>query len=145
MFIRDFMTPNPITVRPETPVEDIANLLLAHRINGVPVIDADGRFACDSDKRERQDIRAREYLSCPGGGSHRYVSHMRKHAPDRLVWLTRPPPALHPHPTLPVLNRTANLKIKICIFFSLDFRAWLHLKIIRQLVSEVVFLFYSSI
>jgi CBS domain-containing protein len=44
MFIRDFMTPDPITVRPETPVEDIANLLLAHRINGVPVIDGDGRL-----------------------------------------------------------------------------------------------------
>lgn len=44
MFIRDFMTPNPITVRPQTPVEDIANLLLAHRINGVPVIGGDGRL-----------------------------------------------------------------------------------------------------
>lgn len=44
MFIRDFMTPNPITVRLETPVEDIANLLLVHRINGVPVIDDDGRL-----------------------------------------------------------------------------------------------------
>lgn len=26
MFIRDYMTPNPLTIQPETPVEDIANL-----------------------------------------------------------------------------------------------------------------------
>ena len=44
MFIRDFMTPNPITVRPQNAVEDIANLLLAHRINGVPVINGDGQL-----------------------------------------------------------------------------------------------------
>ncbi|MHB1282260.1 MAG: CBS domain-containing protein [Metallibacterium scheffleri] len=39
MLIRDLMTPDPVTVHPETPVEDIAGLLLAHRINGVPVVD----------------------------------------------------------------------------------------------------------
>ena len=40
MLIRNFMTPDPVTVQPETPVEDIAKLLLAHRINGVPVATA---------------------------------------------------------------------------------------------------------
>lgn len=44
MFIRDYMTPNPLTIQPETPVEDIANLLLVHRINGVPVVDDAGRL-----------------------------------------------------------------------------------------------------
>lgn len=44
MLIRNFMTPDPVTVQPETPVEDIANLLLAHRINGVPVVDGTGRL-----------------------------------------------------------------------------------------------------
>ena len=39
MLIRDLMTPDPVIVRPETPVEAIAGLLLAHRINGVPVVD----------------------------------------------------------------------------------------------------------
>ncbi len=39
MLIRDLMTPDPVVVRPETPVEAIAALLLAHRINGVPVVD----------------------------------------------------------------------------------------------------------
>ncbi|HEK2569879.1 TPA: CBS domain-containing protein [Pseudomonas aeruginosa] len=39
MLIRNYMTPDPVTIQPETPVEDIARLLLAHRINGVPVVD----------------------------------------------------------------------------------------------------------
>ncbi|HEX8012409.1 MAG TPA: CBS domain-containing protein [Casimicrobiaceae bacterium] len=44
MLIRDLMTAHPVTVRPDTPVEDIARLLLAHRINGVPVTDLEGRL-----------------------------------------------------------------------------------------------------
>lgn len=44
MFIRNFMTPNPVTVQPEMSVGDIANLLLAHRINGVPVVDGANRL-----------------------------------------------------------------------------------------------------
>ncbi|MDD4906874.1 MAG: histidine kinase [Methylobacter sp.] len=44
MFIRDSMTPNPVTVQPETAVEDIANLLHVHRINGVPVVDGANRL-----------------------------------------------------------------------------------------------------
>ncbi len=42
MFIRDAMTTDPVTIQLKTPVEDIANLLLAHRINGVPVVDSAG-------------------------------------------------------------------------------------------------------
>lgn len=44
MAIRNYMTPDPVVVRPETPVEEIADLLLAHRINGVPVVDDAGRL-----------------------------------------------------------------------------------------------------
>lgn len=44
MFVRNFTTPNPVTVQPETPGEDIANLLLARRINGVPVVDGTSRL-----------------------------------------------------------------------------------------------------
>lgn len=39
MLIRDLMTPGPVTVRPEASVEDVAKLLLAYHINGVPVVD----------------------------------------------------------------------------------------------------------
>ena len=44
MLIRNYITPDPVTIQPETPVEDIARLLLAHRINGVPVVDGAGRL-----------------------------------------------------------------------------------------------------
>lgn len=43
MLVRDLMTHDPVTARPQTPVEDIADLLLAHRINGVPVVDQNNR------------------------------------------------------------------------------------------------------
>lgn len=42
MKARDLMTPNPVAVQPETPVAKIARLIVAHRINGVPVVDRDG-------------------------------------------------------------------------------------------------------
>jgi CBS domain-containing protein len=44
MQARDVMTAPVVTVRPETRVEEIAQLLLEHRISGVPVVDADGRL-----------------------------------------------------------------------------------------------------
>ncbi len=44
MKAREVMTPDPVTVGPETPVEEIARLIVAHRINGVPVVDAAGNL-----------------------------------------------------------------------------------------------------
>lgn len=44
MKIRDLMTPNPIRIALETPVAEIARILIEHRINGVPVTDAEGRL-----------------------------------------------------------------------------------------------------
>jgi len=39
----DIMTTPVVSVTPEAPVRDIANLLYTRRISGVPVVDADGR------------------------------------------------------------------------------------------------------
>ena len=44
MKIRDLMTPNPIRIALETPVAEIARILIERRINGVPVTDAEGRL-----------------------------------------------------------------------------------------------------
>ncbi|MGC8590951.1 CBS domain-containing protein [Acidithiobacillus sp.] len=44
MKVEQLMTPDPLTVAPQTPVAEIARLLLEHRINGVPVIDREGRM-----------------------------------------------------------------------------------------------------
>jgi CBS-domain-containing membrane protein len=40
---REIMTENVVTVRPNTTVEEVARLLMTHRITGVPVIDEAGR------------------------------------------------------------------------------------------------------
>jgi CBS domain-containing protein len=42
MRARDLMTRDVITVRPETSVKDVAQILLSHRISAVPVTSADG-------------------------------------------------------------------------------------------------------
>ena len=39
---RDIMTPNPVTVTPETSISEASRLLLEHRFNGLPVVDASG-------------------------------------------------------------------------------------------------------
>ena len=44
MLARDVMTTKVITVEPNTPVKEIARVLLNSRISGVPVLDADGRI-----------------------------------------------------------------------------------------------------
>jgi CBS domain-containing protein len=38
--VRDFMTPQPITVTPDTPIQQAARLMLQHKIGGLPVVDA---------------------------------------------------------------------------------------------------------
>lgn len=42
MSVRNYMTPDPIVVTPETTVAEIARLLTLHRIGCVPVVDAEG-------------------------------------------------------------------------------------------------------
>lgn len=44
MEARDVMTTPVITVRPDTPVEELARLMLARRISAVPVVDESGRL-----------------------------------------------------------------------------------------------------
>jgi len=42
---RDIMTPEVMTVSPDTPTENAARLLFTGSISGMPVVDADGRLA----------------------------------------------------------------------------------------------------
>jgi CBS domain-containing protein len=66
MLARDLMTKEVVTVAPETPVQDIARILLDHGISAVPVIDSTGAPAgivsegdligrSDSDRLARRD------------------------------------------------------------------------------------------
>lgn len=44
MIVRDLMTNDVIAVHPETPLKDVAHILVENRISGVPVVDGDGRL-----------------------------------------------------------------------------------------------------
>lgn len=44
MKVREVMTPDVAVVRPETPLRDVAQLLVDRRISGVPVVDAEDRL-----------------------------------------------------------------------------------------------------
>jgi CBS domain-containing protein len=40
--VRDVMTRSVLSVRPDTPIKEVAELLIKHRISGLPVVDAQG-------------------------------------------------------------------------------------------------------
>ena len=42
--IADVMTPNPITVTPQTPLQDAIKILAEKRISGLPVVDGGGKL-----------------------------------------------------------------------------------------------------
>jgi len=50
--VKDIMTASPVTVTPNTEIVQAAKLLLENRINGLPVVDDDGKLVgiiCQSD------------------------------------------------------------------------------------------------
>ena len=40
--VKDVMTAEPVTVRPDLPFKEVADQLIEHDIGGVPVVDDDG-------------------------------------------------------------------------------------------------------
>jgi len=44
MLIKDIMTPHPVTVRPETGVQEVARLLVERNISPLPVVDGSGKL-----------------------------------------------------------------------------------------------------
>lgn len=44
MLVRELMTPNPVTVRPDTPVPDALRLMRERKVRRLPVVDAHGRL-----------------------------------------------------------------------------------------------------
>lgn len=43
--LKDFMTSKPVTVTPDTPIGEVARLMLDEKISGIPVVDRDGKLA----------------------------------------------------------------------------------------------------
>ena len=71
MLVQDFMTPNPITVKPLDSVETVLKLLEERHISGIPVVDENGRVVgvvseADLLFKERP-IRMPLYLNFLGG------------------------------------------------------------------------------
>ncbi len=55
--VADVMTPNPICVTPETPLQEAVELLAEKRIGGLPVLDGDGKLVgmlSESDLMQRE-------------------------------------------------------------------------------------------
>src|SRR5436305_9566861 len=67
------MTPDPITVLPETGVEDVVQTLRKHELPGVPVVDGDGRLVgivTESDlvlSDDEGDLHIPHYIELFGG------------------------------------------------------------------------------
>ena len=45
MLVKEIMTKDVVTVRPDAPLKELAKILKKHQINGVPVVSADGTLA----------------------------------------------------------------------------------------------------
>ncbi len=91
----DVMTTDVVSVKPETSVREIAELLLSKRISGVPVVDAEGRVVGvvsegdlmrrleDDDGSDGSWWLAR--LASAGGGPEDYVKAHGRHARDVMT------------------------------------------------------------
>ncbi len=76
----EIMTRGVIAVTPDTPVRDVAKLMVDQRISGVPVID-DGKLVgivSENDLVRRVEL-GREDASTLGP-----ISHLGRHAPRRI-------------------------------------------------------------
>lgn len=65
MHVRDAMTREVVTVAPSTPVGEVAEVLIAHRINAVPVVDGQGRLAGIISTGDLLHRAADEHFSAP--------------------------------------------------------------------------------
>lgn len=93
--------------------------------------------------RGRRSAIAKVIVTKWSGLKARYAR--RRHLRSRCALSGAATPQPYAHIQRYRLEQNCKPKIKDLQSFSLDFRAWLHLEIIRQPVNKVVFLFYSSI
>src|SRR5690242_6636481 len=67
------MTPDPVTVHPDTSVEEVFKTLRKHELPGVPVVDADGKLEgiiTESDlviSDDEEDLHIPHYIELFGG------------------------------------------------------------------------------
>lgn len=75
--VGQLMTAEPIVVKVDTPLAEVAAVLARHHISGVPVIDADGELAGVISQTDLLRARAIEHLwsSWPGLRARHLMSH----------------------------------------------------------------------
>lgn len=106
--VRDIMDPNPATVAPETPVEEVVRLMRERELPGVPVVDDDGRcvgIVTEADlvlPDDQGDLHIPHYVNLFGGTVFleplsRFEHRLRKaFASDAADMMTRRPDTVGP-------------------------------------------------
>ncbi|MET0206488.1 MAG: CBS domain-containing protein [Thermoleophilaceae bacterium] len=110
--VRDIMDPDPATVAPETPVEEVVRLMREHELPGVPVVDDDGRcvgIVTEADlvlPDDQGDLHIPHYVNLFGGTVFleplsRFEHRLRKaFASDAADMMTRRPDTVGPDTTV---------------------------------------------
>jgi CBS domain-containing protein len=111
-FVRDIMDPDPATVAPETPVEEVVRLMRERELPGVPVVDDDGRcvgIVTEADlvlPDDQGDLHIPHYVNLFGGTVFleplsRFEHRLRKaFASDAADMMTRRPDTVGPDTTV---------------------------------------------
>ena len=111
-FVRDIMDPDPATVAPETPVEEVVRLMREHELPGIPVVDDDGRcvgIVTEADlvlPDDQGDLHIPHYVNLFGGTVFleplsRFEHRLRKaFASDAADMMTRRPDTVGPDTTV---------------------------------------------
>jgi CBS domain-containing protein len=106
--VREIMDPQPVTVRPDTPVEEVVHTLRRHELPGVPVVEEDGRcvgIISEADlvlPDDQGDLHIPHYVNLFGGTVFleplsRFETRLRKaFASNAADMMTRDPDAVGP-------------------------------------------------
>ena len=106
--VSEIMDPNPVTVSPDTSVEDVVAALRKHELPGLPVVDADGQLVgivTETDmvlQDDQGDLHIPHYVNLFGGtvfleSLHGYEDRLRKaFASSAKDLMTRDPDTVGP-------------------------------------------------
>ena len=107
MKVADIMTREVVSVRPETPVREVARAMLERRISGVPVVDAEGRvlgIVSEGDLIRRPEIatdrRGRGWLSLFVSDEERARDFVKSHGRQAREAMTQPAICVSPDTAL---------------------------------------------
>jgi CBS domain-containing protein len=104
MQVRELMTENVITIGPETPIKDVAEILVENRISGVPVCDIEGKplgVVSEGDILYKEHDPTERHLGGPLGwivdGSPNYTAYIKAEALSARKAMTAPAITIAPY------------------------------------------------